>query len=118
MQKITRQMYDSYRKSLEATLEKSKHNLITRMVPVSCVIAIEIGMKLDPKVISALEKVPEGLVPMTNVSLVNYAEALEEYGKKHWGIAGISPDTVMPELDVEGDVADDEQSPSKKGDSK
>lgn len=118
MQKITRKMYDSYRTSLERTLERSQHNLTTRMVPVSCVVAIELGMKLDPKVISAMKDVPEGIVPMTNVSLVNYAEALEDYGKKYWGLAGISPDTVMPEFDVEGDVASDEESPEKEGDSK
>lgn len=118
MRKITRQMYDSYRASLEKTLESSQHNLTTRMIPVSCVIAIELGMKLDPKVISALKDVPEGITAHTNVSLASYADALEAYGKEHWGIAGISPGPVMPKLEVEGDVACDEESPEKEGDSK
>lgn len=98
MHKITRAMYDSYRSSLEKTLGKNQHCLTTKVLPINCVLAREIGMQLSPEVVSALKNVPPTSSVSTLLRLVDYAEAMEAYGTERWGLPGFDVEESRDQL--------------------
>lgn len=107
MSPVTRNVYDSIRRSLESVLEKNRDGLLTKKIPFNCIVAKEIGLNLDPKTISALEKIPMGHDAHTVLPLLQVLNAMEEYGKKRWGLAGFEGQedeqeiSELPELKVE-----------------
>lgn len=109
MKKITKPMYDAYRRGVEAAVARSSHNLTTRVVPVNLVLAKEIGMKIDPEKLEQAKHVKAGTSVSVLLNLVDYAEAMEAYGAEHYGYGEIDPE---PKVSLGNPIEEPTEAPS------
>ena len=96
MSPVTRNVYDNIRRSLEKVLDKNRDGLLTKKIPFNCIVAKEIGLKLDPKVVSAMKDLPLGHDAHTILPLLDVINAMEAYGKERWGLAGFDGEEESP----------------------
>lgn len=90
MSPVSRGVYDKVRAALASTLEKNKDNLLSKVVPFNCVIAREIGLQMDPKVVSAFNAMPakDRYSAQATFPLIDVINAMEEYGYEKYGLEG------------------------------
>lgn len=90
MSPVSRGVYEKVRSSLASTIEKNKDNLLSKVVPFNCVIAQEIGLKMDPKSVSAFNAMPskDRYSAQSTFPLIDVINAMEEYGFVKYGMDG------------------------------
>ena len=116
MSPVTRNVYDHIRKSLVTAISKNPDSLLTKKIPFNCIVAKEIGIKLDPKVVSSLERIPLGHDVHTVLPLLDCVNAMEEYGKKRWGLEGFEDPEDDQEISELPKLEELEEAPKPEGD--
>jgi hypothetical protein len=102
MSPVTRNIYNSLRKSIEGVVAKNPDSLLSRSVPVNVIVAREIGLVMDAETVSAYNKMPARgkTSAQATFALYDVVNAIEKYGEDNYGLPGLEV-TIKREEDEE-----------------